>query len=41
MGFEGNIVKPFARLIEDLYTSKYAAVIEPKKFKASMGKYHQ
>jgi hypothetical protein len=41
MGFEGKILTPFARLIEDLYTSKFACVKEPKKFKSAMGKFYE
>jgi hypothetical protein len=41
MGFEGNIVRPFARLLEDMYTSKFACVLEPKKFKWAISRYHE
>jgi len=41
MGFEGKILNAFARLIEDMYTSKFACVKEPKKFKSIMGKFHE
>jgi hypothetical protein len=41
MGFEGKIVLPFARLIEDMYTSKLACMIEPGKFKKAMGRHHE
>jgi hypothetical protein len=38
MGFEGRIVTPFARLIEDMYVSKYACVKEPGKLKKAIGR---
>jgi hypothetical protein len=41
MGYEGNIVIPFVRLLKDLYSSRYASIIEPKKFKSAIGKYHE
>jgi len=41
MGYEGNIVNPFARLINDMYTSKFACVMEPKKFKKAFGRIHE
>jgi hypothetical protein len=41
MGFEGKIIYPFARLIEDLYVSKLACVKEPKRFKSAMGQFHE
>ena len=41
MGFEGNIVNPFARLINDMYTSKFASVMEPRKFKKAFGRIHE
>lgn len=41
MGFEGQIVKAFAKLIEDLFTSRYACYNEPKKLKAVIGKYFE
>lgn len=39
MGFEGNIVRNFAKLTEDLYTSKFACAMGPRKFKAAMGRH--
>ena len=41
MGFEGKIINPFARLIEDMYVSKLACLKEPKRFKSVMGKFHE
>lgn len=41
MAFEGNIVKSFAKLVEDLYTSKFACALGPRKFKASIGKHFE
>jgi hypothetical protein len=41
MGFEGKIVTPFAKLIEDMYVSKFACVKEPGKFKKAIGKSYE
>lgn len=41
MGFEGKILNAFAPLIEDMYTSKFACVKQPRKFKSVMGKIHE
>jgi len=37
MAFEGNIVRTFAKLMEDLFTSRFACALGPRKFKASIG----
>lgn len=41
MAFEGQIVKAFAKLVEDLFTSNYACYNEPKKLKAIIGKHFE
>lgn len=41
LGYDGKIITPFARLIDDLYTSKYACMKEPKKFKSAIGRFKE
>jgi hypothetical protein len=41
MGYEGKVLNPFAKLIKNLYDSRFAEFKESRSLKAAMGRNHE
>jgi uncharacterized UBP type Zn finger protein len=41
MGYKGEIADQFSQLLASMWTSRYACINEPRKFKSIVSKYHE